>query len=74
MACVITYGLIVALTSVGLSLMAFSMLFAFIFDAGFFSGFGLLTGGIIFTAGGILFLWKVARELESFCQSLEDAA
>lgn len=66
-----SYGLILGLAGSGLALMAVSMLFALLFDSGFFSGFGFLSGAVIFTAGGSLFLWKAIRELESFYQRLE---
>lgn len=70
----LSYGLLAGLASGGLAIMAFSVILALLFDPDLFSGFALLTGGIVFAAGGSLLLWKMSRELESFFQSLEDQA
>lgn len=66
-----SYGLILGLAGAGLGLMTISTLFALLFDSGFFSGFGFLSGAVIFTAGGSLFLWKAIRELENLYQHVK---
>jgi len=67
----LSYGLILALAILGIGLMAFSMFIGLLFDSGLLSGFGFLSGGVIFTAGSALVLWKVTRDLETLCQSLK---
>ncbi len=68
---IFSYSLILGFAVIGVGLMAFSTIFALLFDSGLFSGFGLLTGDVIFTAGGSLLLWKLCRELDVFNQSLK---
>lgn len=67
----LSYGLVLALAVSGIGLMVISVFVGLFFNSGLLSGFGFLSGGVIFAAGSVLVLWKVTRDLEILCQSLK---
>ncbi len=67
----LSYGLIFGLVISGLGVMGMSILVGLFIETGSLSGFGFLTGGIIFTAGGTLILWKLTRELDALSKKIK---
>lgn len=60
----LSYGLMLGLAAAGMGLMALCVIADLCFGCGTFGGFAFLTGGMIFTAGCSMLLWKLARDLE----------
>lgn len=60
----LSYGLILTLTTTGLGLMAISAMIGLFFDSTTHSGFGFLTGGVFLAVGCTMILWKMTHALE----------
>ena len=60
----LSYGLMLGLAPAGMGLMALCAIADLCFGCGTFGGMAFLTGGMIFTAGCSMLLWKLARDLE----------
>lgn len=60
----LSYGLMLGLAAAGMGLMALCAIAGLCFGCGTFGGFALLTGGMIFTSGCSMVLWKLTRDLE----------
>ena len=67
---VLNYGLIAGFALTGLGIMALSALVWAIFSSSVFSGFGLLTGGILLVCGFGLFLGKLAKTEDALYDNL----
>ncbi len=65
---IISYGLIVGFALSGIAVMAVSALVWLLSNAGWFAGFGLLTGGIFLSAATALFLGKLTKAGDSLYQ------
>ncbi|MFK7909461.1 MAG: hypothetical protein AB8F34_02545 [Akkermansiaceae bacterium] len=58
---VVSYGLIIGFALSGLGIMGMSALVWVIFNTSLFSGFGLLTGGLLLSAATAIFLGKLTK-------------
>ena len=66
-----SYGLILGLAVAGLGLMALCAVAGLFNGNDLHSGFGFLTGGVIFTAGCSMVLMKMSQDLEALRQYLK---
>lgn len=57
----VSYGLIIGFALSGIAIMGLSSLVWLVFNTSLFSGFGLLTGGILLSAATALFLGKLTK-------------
>lgn len=71
---IISYGLIIGFALSGIGVMMISALIWLLFDIGWFSGFGLLTGGVFLSAAIAIFLGKLAKAGDALHQNRKKQA